>query len=307
VRVEGTGDEDESGVLHAASIKVLPPAPVIKLIGPLDALSSSSLTVDGILVNRTSATQVINESELQVGDRVGVRASGGTSGELLALQVVEVSPVPDDPDDDGEEDPNKTTLIGVIDRLPENGMAGTWIVSGIPVQVGEETNVHTRVGVLAPGAWVKIQGQIPEGSALLWFVAERVKTTHTHKFHKLFGELDDLNEIEVKVDDIVIARSLTSAVRGDPQPGGRVVVKMLPTLPVNDEAITNVEAVLIEARGQQQGPPSEPGLVVKFTGRVDALPVDAEGQETLYGQWTIAGHAPSRFRRARLSTSTRDR
>jgi hypothetical protein len=270
-RVEGNGDG--GGGLVAKRIKVLPPLPMIKLIGPLDTLSDTSLTVDGISLNRTASTLVIGDP-VAGEDTVGVRAALESTGELLALQVIKIGNLPDEPDDDeDEDDPSKTLLTGEIDSMPDGSLIGVWVVSGIPVEVKADTKLHARVGLLAKGSWVKILGHVEDGA----LVAERMKTTHSHAFHKLIGALDQLNALEVIVDGIAIDLNDGVSVRGNPQPGNRVQVKALRSL------TGSLLAVLIEKRGGSN-PPGQPGLVVKFTARVDQLP-----EEGLYGAWKVAG------------------
>jgi hypothetical protein len=270
-RVEGNGDG--GGGLVAKRIKVLPPLPMIKLIGPLDSLADSNLTVDGISLNRTASTLIIGDP-VAGEDTVGVRAALESTGDLLALQVIKIGDLPDEPDDDeDEDDPSKTLLTGEIDSMPDGSLIGTWVVSGIPVEVTADTKLHARVGLLAKGSWLKIMGHVEDGA----LIAERMKTTHSHAFHKLTGTLDQLNALEVVVDGIEIDLSDAASVRGNPQPGDRVRVKALRSL------TGSLLAVLIEKRGGANSP-GKPGLVVKFTARVDQLP-----DEGLYGTWKVAG------------------
>ncbi len=272
-RVEG--NSDGSGGLVALRIKVLPAMPLIKLIGPLDSISDTELVVDGIPVNRSTTTIIIGD--LVPGeDTVSLRAAIESTGSLLALQVVKVDPLPDD-DDDDDDDPSKTKLVGIVDTLPATGEIGIWLVSGIPVEVTAETEIRERVGQLIPGAWVKIKGTVVDGT----LVAEEIKTTHTHRFHKLSGQLTGLTALDVTVDGIDIALSDGAAIRGNPQAGERVHVKG--TLSITGQLV----AILVQGRGNggdPTPPPTEPGLVIRFTGPVEQLPDDG-----LIGTWTVAG------------------
>lgn len=177
-RVFGYGETTEDGttILRAVRIKVLPRMPLVRLVGPLDTLTDNDLTVDGILVLRTVTTLVVG-NPVPGEDTVSVRAAIQSDGRLLALHVVKVSPVrDDDDDDDGDEDrPGHTHLTGVITSLPENGLRGTWVVSGIEVEVTDQTRVHARVGLLVEGGWVKIKGQASNGR----IIATQVKTTRS--------------------------------------------------------------------------------------------------------------------------------
>lgn len=274
-RIEG--NSDGAGGLVALRIKVLPAMPLIKLTGPLDSISDTELVVDGITVNRSATTIIIGD--LVPGeDTVTLRAAIESTGSLLAIQVAKVDPLPDDDDDDDDE-PTKTKLVGIVDSLPATGEIGVWLVSGIPVEVTAETEIRERVGQLIPGAWVKVKGTVVDGI----LVAEEIKTTHTHRFHKLSGHLTSLTALDVTVDGIEIALSEAATVRGNPQPGDRVHVK------ANLSITGQLVAILVQGRGgdnEPPPPPTEPGLVIRFTGVVDQLPEDG-----LYGTWVVAGRS----------------
>jgi hypothetical protein len=279
-RVIGAGDGN--GNLAALRIKVLPALPLVKLRGPLDALDNMQIVVDGIPINRTVTTLIIGNPQPGV-DQVAVRAAIGTDNVMLALQVVKLNPIPDDPDDDDDDDdrPSETHLTGMITALPPNSLLGEWLVSGIPVSVGVETKLRAQVGLLAPGSWVKVKGVMQAGV----LVAREVRTTHTHNFLKLHGTLTSLTPPEngvageVVVDEIPLDLSATASIRGNPQPGRRVLVKGV--LSTDDTFL----AVYVQGRGGGgNGPSNPPGLVIRFTGEVTALPADG-----LYGDWTIAG------------------
>lgn len=280
-RVYGYGEDSEEGVLQAVRIKVLPRLPLVKLIGPLDTLNETELTVDGILVLR-SATTLVAGNPVAGEDRVSVRAAIQSDGRLLALHVVKINPIRDDDDDDDtdEDRPGHTHLTGVINSMPENGLRGTWNVSGIEVEVTDDTKLRARVGLLVEGGWVKIKGQARDGK----IIADHLHTTRTKHFLHLTGNLTSItqNDTEntVTVDGITVNLSPTAKIQGNPQPGNRVKVKGL------DEAGSFL-AVLVQARGRRDGPPplETPGLVVRFTGVVDELPPTG-----FYGQWKIAGN-----------------
>jgi hypothetical protein len=276
-RVHGYGEDndDGEGTLQAVRIKVLPRMPLVKLIGPLDTLSDSDLTVDGIRVLRSATTLVVGD--LAPGeDTVSVRAAIQSDGRLLALHVVKVNPVRDEDDDDTDEDrPGHTHLTGIITSRPEGDLRGIWEVSGIEVEVTDQTKIHARVGLLVEGGWVKIKGQARDGR----IIATHLKSTRSKHFLRLSGNLTSLTETEVTVDGITVGLSTTASIRGNPQPGQRVKVKG-----VQSDAETFL-AVLVQGRGGGGGPPvGSPGLVVRFTGEVEQMP-----RSGFYGEWKIAG------------------
>jgi hypothetical protein len=285
VRIEGHGDG--LGGLAALRVKVLPAMPLIRLTGPLDELKPldsagvGEFVVDGITVFSTITTIVVGDP--QPGDRVNVRAALQTDGTLLATQVIKVGLTPDEDDDEDEDDDvgeGRVYLKGVITFMPDTPGQGVWLVSGIPVQVNESTHIHSRVGVLTEGAWVKVRGQSDAGV----IIASEIKTTRSRHFHKLKGTLSSLNrqELEVAVNGITVDLHPGASFRGNPQVGQRVEVKGQLTL------ANTFEAILVSRRGGHGGGGGGgqpgPGLVVRFTGEVQRLPNDG-----LYGTWRIAG------------------
>jgi hypothetical protein len=282
-RVIGAGDGN--GNLVAFRIKVLPSLPLVKLRGPLDSLGENQtpLVVDGISINRTVTTMIIGDPQPGV-DRVAVRAAIEDDGDLLALQVIKINPIRDDPDDDDDDDdrPSEIHLTAIITEMPDGGtLIGDWVISGIPVTVGPETKLRAQVGLLTEGSWVKVKGVIQNGV----LVAKEVRTTHTHHFLKLHGTLTSLTPPEngeageVVVNEISLDLSETASIRGNPQPGRRVLVKGVQS---TDDTFL---AVYVQGRGRGNNEPGDlPGLVIRFTGEVTQLP-----QNGLYGQWTIAG------------------
>lgn len=279
VRVHGSGDggedsDDGEGGLRAVRIKVLPPMPLVKLIGPLTSLTNVDLKVDGIRVLRTVTTLVVGDP-VPGEDNVSVRAAIQDDGRLLALHVVKVNPIRDDDDDNDEDRPGHTQLTGVVTSRPADGLRGTWVVSGIEVEVTEQTKLRARVGLLMDGGWVKVKGQAQGGK----IIATEMKTTGSKHFLQLSGNLTSLTQAEVTVDGITVDLSETASIRGNPQPGQRVKVKG-----VQSDTDTFL-AVLVQARGGGGGPPvGVPGLVVRFTGEVERLPGSG-----FYGEWQIAG------------------
>ncbi|MEZ4866562.1 MAG: DUF5666 domain-containing protein [Caldilineaceae bacterium] len=271
--VSAQGRGDGGGGLTAERIKVLPPLPYVKVIGLLDTLTDTQLTIDGITINRTVTTLVVGD--LVAGtDRVQVFSAIESTGDLLALLVSKV----DTGDDNGGDetlDPTKTHLIGIVSTLPQDGFVGDWRVSGLPVQVTEQSEITQDLGPLLPGAWVAITGKANAEGVL---VAEQVQVIPTQLFHKLIGPLTSLNDTQVVVDGIAIDLDQEVKIEGNPTPGTRVMVKAL----LREDGL--LAAVLIEPTDTTPDQPGEPGLVVNFVGRVDALP-----EMGLIGDWTIAG------------------
>jgi hypothetical protein len=277
-RVEGQGDG--SGGLTAVRIKVLPVKPFVKLRGPLDELTDTTVVVDGIELGRTITTLVVGD--LVPGqDRVDVRAAIQTDDTLLALQVrKEGSPNGDDDDDNDDPDAGETELIGIIQSLPVSPTLtvsptlGTWIVSGIAVEVKENTRIDDKVGSIMKGAWVKIEGHGDGNGGL---VADRIRTVATRPLAELEGALTSLSDTEVTVDDISIHRNQFTQIEGEPQPGQRVKVK---AAHLDDGTLLAVKVAL----EKEDSPDDDPDHKVEFCGTVEALPDNG-----YLGEWTISG------------------
>ncbi|RME51275.1 MAG: hypothetical protein D6790_20155, partial [Caldilineae bacterium] len=216
-----TGHGDGSGGLVAARIKVLPPLPFVRLRGVLDDLTTSAVVIDGITLGRTATTQVVGNP--QPGDYVEARAAIQTDGSLLAVQVRKRGPDDGVPDDDPTPvQPGKVELRGVVQDLPANGFQGQWLVSGIPVNVDANTQVSERVGPILVGSWVKVEGTATGDGGIN---AQEVKSIHTSTLHKLAGALTSMSDTDVVVENIVIARTTATQIKGNPQPGQRVEIK----------------------------------------------------------------------------------
>lgn len=271
--VSAQGKGDGGGGLLAERIKVLPPLPFVKVSGLLDTLTDTQLVIDGIPINRTATTLVVG-SPVVGEDRVHVFTAIESTGDLLALLVSKARTGNENGDDDAL-DPTKTRLIGVVGALPTEEVVGRWQVSSLPVEVTAQTEIDQTLGPLLPGAWVAITGKTNAEGVL---VAEEVKVVSTQLFHKLIGALTSLDNTQVVVDGIAIDLDKEVKIEGNPTPGTRVVVKAL----VREDGL--LAAVLVEATDGAPGEPGEPGLVVNFTGRINALPATG-----LVGDWTIAG------------------
>jgi hypothetical protein len=99
-----------------------------------------------------------------VGKTVKVEFYVMQDGSLLADEIKTATPDWDDDDDDdgdhGDDDHGgrgEGHAFGVIERLPEGGLIGTWVVAGIPYTVTERTELDAEGGVFAVDATVKVE------------------------------------------------------------------------------------------------------------------------------------------------------
>lgn len=61
---------------------------------------------------------------------------------------------------DGERHPGvyRSKIYGTVEKLPETGFSGIWIVNGREFVVTERTRLEQKHGLLEPGAYVEIKG-----------------------------------------------------------------------------------------------------------------------------------------------------
>lgn len=62
-------------------------------------------------------------------------------------------------------------IHGTIEKLPESGLVGTWIVKGKKVNVTKDTNIDEKQGKIAVGVYVEIEGN-PKGNVIDAFEIE---------------------------------------------------------------------------------------------------------------------------------------
>ncbi len=74
---------------------------------------------------------------------------------------------------DGERDPAgyRSKIYGTVEKLPETGLAGIWIVNGREFIVTERTRLEQKHGLIEPGAYVEIKGIKSENT----FTAEKIE------------------------------------------------------------------------------------------------------------------------------------
>ncbi|MBI3958624.1 MAG: hypothetical protein HY328_07430 [Chloroflexi bacterium] len=178
----------------------------------------------------------------------------------------------------------RTELLGPIDQI---GSANEWVVAGVPVHLTATTRVDERVAPAAVGAWARVEGQ---GDGIGGLNAARIKILPTHPHIKLKGLLTGLTSAVVEVDGIAVARSTTTQIVGNPQPGvDRVGVR----------AVVQTGGGLLALRVQKEGPfnappvdpgEDEPGAQdgVQLYGILSSRPAGGD-----VGLWTVSGVAVS--------------
>lgn len=168
VRVKGERQTD--GSLNATEIEVIvSPArgSLVKFYGVVQALPSAKIksaakaTLAGRLVGdwkvgdvvvHVSADTEIDEEHgaVAVGSLVEVSGARRPDGSVDARRIEVKMPRP------SQEIP--VAFPGVIDKLPESGLIGEWVVSGRKVQVTADTEIDQEHGAAAVGAYVQVKG-----------------------------------------------------------------------------------------------------------------------------------------------------
>lgn len=144
------------------------PPGMVMLSGTVEDLPASpDLTgewrVAGVAVHVSSDTRIPQRERVTVGVHVKVLGQPRPDGSVTAhLIIVHAEPMP----------PVKEHFAGVIESLPEtSGYLGDWVVSGLVVEVTEDTRIHQEAQPVALGATVVGQGTPRSGGGV---VAEHI-------------------------------------------------------------------------------------------------------------------------------------
>lgn len=62
----------------------------------------------------------------------------------------------------------KREFYGVIEKLPEKGLQGIWIINGREVLVTEKTFIKEEYGTVAVGAYVEVKGGYEDNVFKAW-------------------------------------------------------------------------------------------------------------------------------------------
>jgi len=98
---------------------------------------------------------------------------------------------------DGESHPAgyRSKIYGTVEKLPETGFSGMWIVNGREFVVTDRTRLEQKHGLLEPGAYVEIKGIKSENT----FTAEKVEVkraksdaSHRATEQKITGKIEKI-------------------------------------------------------------------------------------------------------------------
>jgi hypothetical protein len=89
----------------------------------------------------------------------------------------------------------RSKIYGTVEKLPETGLSGIWIINGREFVVTERTRLEQKHGLLEPGAYVEIKGIKSENT----FTADKVEVKRA-KAHPSHGATEQ--KITGKVEKI---------------------------------------------------------------------------------------------------------
>lgn len=149
---EGKQRHEESDVIGEITAKIH---------GTIEKLPASGLVgtwiVKGKKINVTKDTN-INEKQGKIAVGVYVEIEGNTKGSTINAFEIEV---------EGE-----MILHGKIEKLPANGIIGTWVINGKKVNVTKETHIDAEdLEKIRVGTMVDIEGET-QGDAINAFEVE---------------------------------------------------------------------------------------------------------------------------------------
>jgi hypothetical protein len=99
--------------------------------------------------------------------------------------------------DDGVHGPAvyRSKIYGTVEKLPETGLFGIWIVNGREFVVTERTRLEQKHGLFEPGAYVEIKGMKSENT----FTAEKIEVkrakaeaSHVATEQKITGKVEKI-------------------------------------------------------------------------------------------------------------------
>jgi uncharacterized protein (TIGR03437 family) len=319
VVVEGLLVEEQ---IIAEAIVTLPPGEcglpepeLIEFTGLIRELPGGGLLGEWIVGERSVSvgeeTELsANEGPFEEGACVEVGGHEREDGSVEALAVRTEDPAecgvendepdeePEDDEEDEEDEPEDDHNIrfnGLIERLPDNGFTGRWVVKGRTVLVDELTELDTEHGPFVVGACVEVEGVEVENGVHAWAIETESFEECGHSDGPGLGPAR--NQIE-----------FTGRVEGLPAQGllGEWIVNGLSVFVLRSTELrlekgADLIGVCVEVRGSfavqgevrarrlgvESDEHCEPGEAlpkVDFEGPVQELPEDG-----LEGEWTVGG------------------
>ena len=108
-------------------------------------------TISGIVYGADSDTELDDDDDLKINDRVKVKYTVQADGKRIAHEI-------DETDDDGDvSDKDNFKLVGFVQQMPSAGYIGTWKVAGVDFVADLNTEYEEDDGTFAIGAYVEVE------------------------------------------------------------------------------------------------------------------------------------------------------
>ena len=251
VKVKGKQTDGESIIaLRVRVLDELDLPDLVEIEGAIDALTETSLEIDGITVDIISDTYI--RGELEIGSDAHVLAKEREDGSLVALKIYVER---EHDDDDDHED---TFAMGEVTAITTD----TITVGTMTFSITVDTHIH---GEIAVGVDVNVRGYItPEGA----MIAEKIRVVeeHDHRHHVVIvGAITAVTDTSITIERDVVQLTPDTVVEGTLEEGAYAIVKA--TEGEDDELVANT-IVIIER-------PSQEGHRIRERGEVEAVTDDS--------------------------------
>ncbi len=172
-------------------------------------------------------------------------------------------------------DASDIELTGVVQALPEEGAAGTWVIQGIKVQVGADTELDADLSV---GSTVKVQGTLDKNGVV---VAREIETETAQAAEIEFdGAIQSLPEAGLigtwTVDGLMVTVTANTEIEDEVEAGDAVKV----------EGNLNMDGSVLarEIEAEEEAEIEDEADEARLEGTIESLPTGS-----LIGTWMVDG------------------
>jgi hypothetical protein len=251
----------------------------IEFRGVIESLPSIGLiglwVVGGRRVEVSNTTRINQEhGAARVGAAVEVHGFITTSAGPINATEIEVL---DDP-----ATARRVEFRGVIERLPDGGLIGTWVVSGRRVHVSESTTINQEHGAARVGAVVEVHGVVRDDAEVNATEIEVQPGQDDGRRVEFRGTIESLPDGGlIGLWSVSGQRvNVSESTRIDQEHGRAKVGSLVEVHGVvrNGESIVNATEIEVKSS------PDDQARYVEFRGTITALPASG-----LLGDWQVDG------------------
>ena len=247
--------------------------------GVIESLPSGSLigvwVVGGRRVQVSDTTRINQEHGAP---RVGaaVEVHGLITGSTAPITATEIE-VLDDP-----AEAHRVEFRGVIERLPDGGLIGTWVISARRVHVSETTVINQEHGAARVGAVVEVHGVVRDDAEVNATEIEVQPGQDDGQRVEFRGTVESLPVGGLIGTWVVSGQrvNVTESTRIDQEHGRAQVGSLVEVHGVQQSGQGIVTANEIEVKSS----PDDPARFMEFRGTITALPPSG-----LLGDWQVDG------------------